>query len=98
MPTQAAAYGDLSERAARNMLRDNLKDPENFVRLLPALPNYPDQGSQKDNFHTYAASVVQSVAFAKPVKTHFKEPELVRALAWNRALVDALTRKSFILH
>lgn len=39
MPTQAAAYGDLSERAARNMLRDNLKDPENFVRLFPVLPN-----------------------------------------------------------
>ncbi|KZO97176.1 cytochrome P450 [Calocera viscosa TUFC12733] len=75
MPKMADAYGPLSERAARNMLRDMLDDSSNF----------------KDIFHTYAGSVINSMTFAKRNKTHYSDPSLVQALAWNRELVVAVT-------
>ncbi|EJT98827.1 cytochrome P450 [Dacryopinax primogenitus] len=75
MPKMAESYGPLSERAARNMLRDILDDSTNF----------------KDIFHTYASSVINSMTFAKRNKTHYSDPSLVQALAWNRELVVAVT-------
>ncbi|KAH8917412.1 cytochrome P450 [Atractiella rhizophila] len=85
MPQAAESYGPMSERAARNVLRDMLQYQKGNKSVVVEFEQF------RRTFHAYAASVIQTAVFAKRQRTTMDDKNLRMALQWNLSLVGALT-------